>query len=80
MGNDGQSKEASSFREICFFGQDEVMTSPGIRNDLFMSRYYWEEMLLAVQQMHDRKVVHLDIKPENFIQVSVNWFPYLSSY
>ena len=47
-----------------------------------MCRYYWEEMLLAVEQVHRRRVVHLDIKPENFIQVgasSVSTSSYTSS-
>ncbi len=32
-------------------------------------RYYWEQMLEAVQTVHDAGVVHADIKPNNFVLV-----------
>lgn len=33
-------------------------------------RYFWEQMLLCVQAIHDEKIVHTDLKPANFLIVS----------
>lgn len=33
-------------------------------------RFYWEQMLEAVAQIHDKGVIHADLKPANFLQVS----------
>ena len=30
-------------------------------------RYLWEQMLEAVQQVHDKNFIHNDIKPANFL-------------
>lgn len=32
-------------------------------------RYIWEQMLEAVQVIHDENVVHTDLKPANFVLV-----------
>lgn len=32
-------------------------------------RYFWEEMLEALMQVHDARVIHSDIKPANFLLV-----------
>ncbi|BHF74647.1 hypothetical protein SprV_0501773300 [Sparganum proliferum] len=29
--------------------------------------FYWTEMLACVKVLHDRRIVHLDLKPENFV-------------
>lgn len=31
--------------------------------------YYWQQMLQAVQVIHDEKIVHSDLKPANFVLV-----------
>lgn len=31
--------------------------------------YYWQQMLQAVQIIHDEKIVHSDLKPANFVMV-----------
>ena len=32
-------------------------------------RFFWEEILNCVQAVHEKNIIHLDIKPENFIMV-----------
>jgi len=32
-------------------------------------RVYWEQMLSAVQAIHEEKIVHSDLKPANFLLV-----------
>jgi serine/threonine protein kinase len=32
-------------------------------------RVYWEQMLRAVQAIHEEKIVHSDLKPANFLLV-----------
>jgi len=32
-------------------------------------RYYWEQMLEAVQSVHGKRIVHADLKPANFVLV-----------
>lgn len=32
-------------------------------------RFYWEQMLEAVDQIHDKGIIHADIKPSNFLLV-----------
>ena len=32
-------------------------------------RVYWEQMLCAVQAIHEEKIVHSDLKPANFLMV-----------
>lgn len=33
-------------------------------------RFYWQEMLKVVNEIHKRNIVHSDLKPVNFILVS----------
>lgn len=33
-------------------------------------RFYWEQMLLAVQEVHNNNMIHADIKPGNFLLVA----------
>ena len=33
-------------------------------------RFFWEEILYCVSAVHAKNIIHLDIKPENFIMVS----------
>ena len=33
-------------------------------------RFFWEEILHCVEAVHEKNIIHLDIKPENFIMVS----------
>ena len=33
-------------------------------------RFYWEQMLLAVKDVHDNNMIHADIKPGNFLLVA----------
>ena len=32
-------------------------------------RYFWEQMLEAVQQIHEYNIIHCDLKPANFLMV-----------
>lgn len=38
-------------------------------------RVYWEQMLRAVQAIHDEKIVHSDLKPANFLLIQVIFLP-----
>ncbi|CAL8081729.1 unnamed protein product [Calicophoron daubneyi] len=31
--------------------------------------FYWQQMLFCVKELHDRRIVHLDLKPQNFVLV-----------
>ncbi|KAF5369492.1 hypothetical protein D9758_002640 [Tetrapyrgos nigripes] len=35
--------------------------------DMIWVAYYWQQMLQAVQVIHDEKIVHSDLKPANFV-------------
>ncbi|KTW29349.1 hypothetical protein T552_01304 [Pneumocystis carinii B80] len=37
--------------------------------DINFVRLYWDQMLQAVQAVHDQKIVHSDLKPANFLLV-----------
>ena len=30
-------------------------------------RYFWEEILKCVEAVHDKNIIHLDLKPDNFL-------------
>ncbi|KAB7498724.1 Dual specificity protein kinase TTK, partial [Armadillidium nasatum] len=36
----------------------------------FSIKHYWQEMLLAVQVIHNEGIIHSDLKPANFLQVN----------
>lgn len=44
----------------------------GKRISMNFIRYIWEQMLEAVQAIHDESVVHTDLKPANFVLVKGN--------
>ena len=33
-------------------------------------RFFWEEILKCVGAVHQKNIIHLDLKPENFLMVS----------
>ena len=33
-------------------------------------RFFWEEILKCVEAVHNKNIIHLDLKPENFLMVS----------
>lgn len=43
--------------------------SDNAKLDVPFVRYYWKEMLECVQAVHDREIVHSDLKPANFVLV-----------
>ncbi|KAF1999469.1 kinase-like protein [Amniculicola lignicola CBS 123094] len=45
------------------------LDQPDARLDLNFTRYYWKEMLECVQSVHDKDIVHSDLKPANFLLV-----------
>jgi len=50
----------------CDFAQ-YLMTDPVLGIDEI--RQYWKAMLLAVQDIHDARIVHSDLKPQNYMLV-----------
>jgi serine/threonine-protein kinase TTK/MPS1 len=42
---------------------------PSSRLDFTFIRYWWKEMLLCVQAVHEKDIVHSDLKPANFLVV-----------
>jgi serine/threonine protein kinase len=42
----------------------------GVPLGLNFIRVYWEQMLRAVQAIHEEKIVHSDLKPANFLLVA----------
>ncbi|KAF6778911.1 hypothetical protein AHF37_01742 [Paragonimus kellicotti] len=57
---------------------EELMEPPvdGIANDGLLGRipplavvFYWDQMLRCVKVLHDQRIVHLDLKPQNFVLV-----------
>lgn len=42
----------------------------GLKIDPHTIKFYWKEMLKAVDEIHQKDVVHADLKPVNFITVS----------
>ena len=41
----------------------------GVPLGLNFIRVYWEQMLRAVQAIHEEKIVHSDLKPANFLLI-----------
>ena len=33
-------------------------------------RFFWEEILKCVEAVHNKNIIHLDLKPDNFLMVS----------
>ncbi|KAF8570237.1 hypothetical protein P879_04732 [Paragonimus westermani] len=57
---------------------EELMEPPvdGVANDGLLGRipslavvFYWDQMLRCVKVLHDQRIVHLDLKPQNFVLV-----------
>ncbi|KAF7244971.1 hypothetical protein EG68_10446 [Paragonimus skrjabini miyazakii] len=57
---------------------EELMEPPvdGVPNDGLLGRipplavvFYWDQMLRCVKVLHDQRIVHLDLKPQNFVLV-----------
>lgn len=44
---------------------------PGSLPTLYVA-FYWVQMLRCVKVLHDRRIVHLDLKPQNFVLVRGN--------
>jgi serine/threonine protein kinase len=42
----------------------------GVPLGLNFIRVYWQQMLQAVQAIHEEKIVHSDLKPANFLLVA----------
>ncbi|XP_050425966.1 uncharacterized protein LOC126836515 [Adelges cooleyi] len=40
------------------------------RMSVHMIMYYWSEMLITVNEIHDKGIIHSDLKPANFLLVS----------
>lgn len=49
----------------------QTMTDPSSESEINMVwvAYYWQQMLQAVQVIHEEKIVHSDLKPANFVLV-----------
>ncbi|TKX25496.1 protein kinase domain-containing protein 13 [Elsinoe australis] len=47
-----------------------ALSAPEPRLDTCFIRWWWKEMLECVQSVHDRDIVHSDLKPANFLIVS----------
>ncbi|XP_063394116.1 dual specificity protein kinase TTK-like [Cydia fagiglandana] len=56
--------EAGETDLACFLRAHRVGAPPAL------VLHYWEEMLRAVQQIHQHGIVHADLKPANFLLVS----------
>ena len=35
-------------------------------------RFFWEEILQCISAVHDKNIIHADVKPENFIRYLTN--------
>jgi serine/threonine-protein kinase TTK/MPS1 len=46
-----------------------LQKSPDVRLSINFIRNYWEQMLQAVQAIHDQNIIHSDLKPANFLLV-----------
>lgn len=62
IGNEEQDLETQRFPPIA----DER----GSYRDLNFIRHLWQQMLLAVETVHQAKIVHCDLKPANFLLVN----------
>ena len=48
---------------------DHMLRHPENAKSLNFVRNYWEQMLQAVQAIHDENIIHSDLKPANFLLV-----------
>ena len=50
---------------------DDVIKNLKKENNFSTSkmRFYWEQMLEAVEEVHSKGIIHADIKPANFVLV-----------
>ena len=39
-------------------------------------RFFWEEILQCISAVHDKNIIHADVKPENFIRYTKNYLTY----
>jgi serine/threonine-protein kinase TTK/MPS1 len=46
-----------------------LQKSPDVPLSINFLRNYWEQMLQAVQAIHDHNIIHSDLKPANFLLV-----------
>ena len=74
--SDGRSKKRNLLI-VMEKGDDDLATvirsfqkEGGAKLSPHMIRFYWQEMVKVVDEIHQRNIVHSDLKPVNFILVS----------
>ncbi|KAJ2553843.1 Dual-specificity kinase, spindle pole body (SPB) duplication and spindle checkpoint function [Coemansia sp. RSA 1933] len=67
------SKERGLLHMVMEFGETDLASVLRRQGDrplgMNMIRMYWEQMLRAVQTIHDARVIHADLKPANYLLV-----------